>query len=103
MNDSDRPSRHVVGGGSLSEIIERAKAGDADAFTSAVSGSIDQLYAIAYLVLRDRHAAEDAVQDGLLHAWRAMPALRDASRFDAWLRRIVVRAAIDVARRRRPT
>jgi RNA polymerase sigma factor (sigma-70 family) len=87
----------------LSEIIERARAGDADAFTSAVSGSIDQLYATAYLVLRDRNAAEDAVQDGLLHAWRAMPALRDASRFDPWLRRIVIRAAIDLARRTRPT
>jgi RNA polymerase sigma-70 factor (ECF subfamily) len=91
------------GGGRLSDIIERARTGDADAFTSAVSGSIDRLYATAYLVLRDRHAAEDAVQDGLLHAWRAMPTLRDPSRFEAWLRRIVVRAAIDAARRRKPT
>lgn len=87
----------------MREIIERAKGGDADAFTSAVAGSVDQLYATAYLVLRDRHAAEDAVQDGLLRAWRAMPTLRDADRFDGWLRRIVVRAAIDARRRGRPT
>jgi RNA polymerase sigma-70 factor (ECF subfamily) len=87
----------------LHEIIERARSGDADAFTSAVAGSVDRLYATAYLVLRDRHAAEDAVQDGLLHAWRAMPSLRDPDRFEAWLRRIVVRAAIDASRRRLPT
>jgi RNA polymerase sigma-70 factor (ECF subfamily) len=87
----------------LREIIERARGGDADAFTSAVATSVDQLYAAAFLVLRDRHAAEDAVQDGLLRAWRKIPSLRDPDRFDAWLRRIVVRAAIDASRRRRPT
>jgi RNA polymerase sigma-70 factor (ECF subfamily) len=87
----------------LREIIERAQGGDAEAFTLAVAGSIDQLYATAYLVLRDRPAAEDAVQDGLLRAWRGIPGLRDPARFDGWLRRIVMRAAIDSARSRRPT
>jgi RNA polymerase sigma-70 factor, ECF subfamily len=91
-----------TGGGRLREVIERAKDGDADAFTSAVATSVDQLYAAAYLVLRDHHAAEDAVQDGLLRAWRHMPSLRDPDRFDAWLRRIVFRAAVDASRRRRP-
>jgi RNA polymerase sigma-70 factor (ECF subfamily) len=84
-------------------IIERAQGGDADAFTAAVERSIDHLYATAYLVLRDRFAAEDAVQDGLLRAWRGIPGLRDPDRFDGWLRRIVVRAAIDSARRTKPT
>lgn len=87
----------------MRDIIERAQGGDADAFTLAVERSIDQLYATAYLVLRDRPAAEDAVQDGLLRAWRGIPGLRDPDRFDGWLRRIVVRAAIDSARSRKPT
>ena len=84
-------------------LIERARDGDADAFSAAIENSLDRLYGAAYLVLRDRHAAEDAVQDGLLRAWRRLPTLRDAARFDAWVRRIVMHAAIDSARRRRPT
>lgn len=87
----------------MHSLIERARDGDADAFSAAIEGSLDGLYGAAYLVLRDRHAAEDAVQDGLLRAWRHLPTLRDAARFDAWVRRIVMRAAIDAARRRRPT
>lgn len=84
-------------------LIERARDGDADAFSAAIEDSLDRLYGAAYLVLRDRHAAEDAVQDGLLRAWRRLPTLRDPTRFDAWVRRIVMHAAIDAARRRRPT
>ena len=84
-------------------VIERARKGDADAFSAAIGESLGGLYGAAYLVLRDQHAAEDAVQDGLLRAWRRLPTLRDPTRFDPWVRRIVVRAAIDAVRRRRKT
>jgi RNA polymerase sigma-70 factor (ECF subfamily) len=87
----------------LHALIERARDGDADAFSAVIEDSLDRLYGAAYLVLRDRHAAEDAVQDGLLRAWKRLPTLRDSARFDAWVRRIVMHAAIDAARRRRPT
>lgn len=87
----------------MQELIERARDGDADAFTAAIAGSIDRLFAAAYLVLRDAGAAEDAVQDGLLLAWRRLPSLREPARFDAWVRRIVIHSAIDAVRRRRPT
>ena len=33
-------------------------------------------------------------------AWRSLPTLRDPDRFEAWLRRLVVRACIDQYRRR---
>jgi RNA polymerase sigma-70 factor (ECF subfamily) len=57
--------------------------------------------AAARLILRDRELARDAVQEALIRAWRDLPALRDRDRFDAWLHRILVNAAIDEARRRR--
>lgn len=85
----------------LQDLVERARNGDADAFSAAIGELLGGLYGAAYLVLRDRHAAEDAVQEGLLRAWRRLPALRDPSRFEAWVRRIVLRAAIDATRRRR--
>ncbi len=87
----------------MQSLIERAGNGDADAFSAAIEESLGGLYGAAYLVLRDSHAAEDAVQDGLLRAWRRLPTLRDPTRFEPWVRRIVIHASIDAARRRRRT
>jgi RNA polymerase sigma-70 factor (ECF subfamily) len=83
------------------ELVERAQGGDRDAFTALAAASLDRLFAVAVLMLRDRSAAEDAVQEALIRAWRDLPALRDATRVDAWLRRLVVHAAYDEARRGR--
>jgi RNA polymerase sigma-70 factor (ECF subfamily) len=74
------------------ELVERAKRGDRDAFTSIAAASVDRCYALAYRILRDPHRAQDAAQQALLGAWRDLPSLRDAERFDAWLHRLVVNA-----------
>ena len=55
----------------------------------------------ARLILRDPELARDAVQDGLIRAWRDLPGLREPDRFDAWLHRLTVNACLDLARRRR--
>ncbi len=86
---------------SMRELVERARAGDRDAFTALGAMHIDQMYATAALMLHDRDMAEDAVQEALIRAWRDLPALRDVSRAGAWLRRLLVRACYDEARRRR--
>ena len=83
------------------ELVERAARGDADAFDLLMSESLDRLYAIARLILRDVDLAEDAVQEAFIHCWRELPRLRDPERFDAWLQRLLVNAAMDQDRRRR--
>lgn len=84
------------------ELIERARSGDREAFGQLAAGEIERLLAIARLVLRDTYLAEDAVQEALVRCWRQLPSLRQAAAFDAWLYRILMRAATDeVARRRR--
>jgi RNA polymerase sigma-70 factor (ECF subfamily) len=62
---------------------------------------VDRLYGIARAILGDTDLAEDATQEALVRAWRDLPSLRDAERFDAWLYRLIVRACTDVARHRR--
>jgi RNA polymerase sigma-70 factor (ECF subfamily) len=83
------------------ELVDRARRGDRDAFAVLAAGTVDRLYGIARLILRDAELAEDATQEALVRAWRDLPALRDAERFDAWLHRLIVRACTDLARRRR--
>ena len=78
--------------------IREAKAGSREAFDLLAADVVDRLYRIARLVLRDTDAAEDAVQETLVRCWRDLPALRDAAKFDAWLRRLLMRAITDELR-----
>jgi len=83
------------------ELVERARRGDREAFTDLAAASLARLDAVARLILRDPDLAKDAVQNGLVRAWRDLPTLRDPDRFDAWIRRLVVRACLDEARGQR--
>lgn len=82
-------------------VVEAAQGGDHDAFDVLASTAGHRLFAIAYLILRDRPRAEDAVQEALVHAWRELPGLRDPDRFDAWLHRLIVNACADQGRHAR--
>ena len=84
-----------------SELVERAQRGDHEAFDDLATAAYHRLYAIARRILRDGYAAEDAVQDALVRAWRDLRGLRDRDRFDAWLHRLLVRACADHVRRTR--
>ena len=80
------------------ELVERARSGDLEAFSDLARDSLTRLYAVATLILRDPHQAEDAVQEALLHAWQHIEALRDPAAFEAWLHRITVRACYKAAK-----
>src|SRR6185295_16053970 len=82
-------------------LVERAMAGDRDAFNELARLSIARLYGIAQLILRDPDRASDATQEALVAAWRDLSALRDADRFEAWLHRVLVRTCQREARRHR--
>ncbi|HVL53667.1 MAG TPA: RNA polymerase sigma factor [Vitreimonas sp.] len=82
-------------------LVELARGGDHDAFSELARAAVMRLDRAARLILRDPELARDAVQDGLIRAWRDLPALRDPDRFDAWLHRLTVNACLDQRRRRR--
>src|SRR5687768_15042090 len=83
------------------DLVERASRGDRDAFATLAASSVDRCYGLAYRILRDHHRAQDATQQALLGAWRDLPKLRDPSRFEAWLHRLVVHACYGEARTQR--
>jgi RNA polymerase sigma-70 factor (ECF subfamily) len=74
------------------DLVERAMAGDHDAFSELARVSIGRLYVVARLILRDDARAEDASQDAIVAAWRRLNRLRDPDRFEAWLDRLLVYA-----------
>jgi RNA polymerase sigma-70 factor, ECF subfamily len=73
-------------------LVERAMAGDHEAFSELTRLSVAKLYAVARLILRDNERAEDATQEALVTAWRRLATLRDPDRFEAWMRRLLVHA-----------
>ena len=82
-------------------LIERARAGDADAFDELARSRIDAVYRTALAILGSPADARDATQEALVSMWRGLPSLRSADAFDGWLNRITVNSSRMALRRRR--
>ena len=83
-------------------LVDRARGGDRDAFAVLVRQHDPMLRALAFRMLGDRHAMDDALQDAYLRAFRSIESFRGGSAIATWLYRIVYTSCIDQLRRRRP-
>ena len=70
-------------------LIERARRGDADAFSQLVTDRLSRLLRTAKAIVSDVDDAAEIVQETFVSAWVNLPSLRDSGRFDAWLNRIL--------------
>jgi RNA polymerase sigma factor (sigma-70 family) len=77
----------------LPSLVQRAQAGDLEAFGMVVTRFQDMAYAQAYAMLGDAHLAEDAAQEAFIDAYVSLPRLREAAAFPAWFRKIVFKHA----------
>ncbi len=83
------------------ELVLDAQQGEQSAFGELVLLHQRRAYAVARAIVGTHEDAEDAVQDGFLHAYRALKRFRPDQAFGAWLHRIVANAALDLVRRRK--
>lgn len=88
-------------GGSERDFVVAAQRGDERAFGELVRRHQRRAYAVARAIVLSHEDAEDAVQEGFLHAYRALDRFRSDQPFGAWLNRIVANAALDIVRRRK--
>lgn len=82
-------------------LVLRAQQGSREAFEELVRLHARRAYAVARAITVTHEDAEDAVQEGFLHAYRALDRFRPEQAFGAWLHRIVANAALDIGRRRK--
>ena len=83
------------------ELVLAAQRGQREAFSALVRMHERRAYAVARAIVVNHEDAEDAVQDGFLHAYRALDRFLPDQAFGAWLHRIVANAALDITRRRK--
>lgn len=82
-------------------MVVAAQRGSAEAFAALVRLHQRRAYAIARAIVLSHEDAEDAVQEGFLHAYRALDRFLPDQPFGAWLYRIMANAALDLVRRRK--
>jgi RNA polymerase sigma-70 factor (ECF subfamily) len=82
-------------------IVIAAQRGSDDAFSALVRIHQRRAYAIVRAIVLSHEDAEDAVQEGFIHAHRALDRFQPEQPFGAWLYRIMANAALDLVRRRK--
>ena len=83
-------------------LVQRAKAGDVEAFEELVRRYDRNVFLIAQHITQNREDAEDVVQDAFLKAYNNLAQFQGQSKFYTWLVRIAVNEALMKLRRRRP-
>jgi RNA polymerase sigma-70 factor, ECF subfamily len=81
-------------------LIERARQGDQSAFEALIAPSVIPAHRLAFAMLRDRFAAEDAVQNATLKAWMKLHRVHPASEFGPWFLGIVANECRTIIRSR---
>ena len=81
-----------------SELIRASKNGDMDSFNELVRIYQKMAYNLAFRMLGESHAAEDATQEAFFSAWRNIRGFK-GSYFRAWVMKITANACRDQMRR----
>lgn len=70
-----------------------------DYFMNVVNANYSRYIKKAYGYLKSKSEAEDAVQDGVLSAYKKLDTVRDVEALNSWIRRIIVNKALDILRK----
>lgn len=100
--DIQPPEEDIAHSADVNRLVERAKAGDTEAFSEIVECYEKFVYHTACRVLtasgQSTADAEDIAQDALFKAWRSLSSFRGDCSFSTWIFRVTVNTARDVIR-----
>src|SRR5918997_4404228 len=91
--------RMETAGTSDEQIVERALAGDVDAFGEIVRRWERRIFALAYGMLGREEEARDATQETFVSAYRNLRGFRGEAKVSSWLHRIAVNHCVSRQRR----
>ena len=79
------------------ELLDRARAGDAEAFAQLFESQRAVLHRVAYRLVGSA-SCDDVVMESYLKAWRALPQFKGHCALRTWLCRIANNCALDLLR-----
>jgi len=82
-------------------LVERARQGDVEAFTSLISKYERRIYRMARQITQNDEDAEDVLQDTFLKAYEHLKSFQGQSKFYTWLTRIAVNESLMKLRKRK--
>jgi len=82
----------------VSELVQAARSGDAEAYNALIQRFQPMAYATAYRYLKDHHLAQDIVQEAIIEAFVHLAQLKEPAAFPSWFRQIVFRQCTRVLR-----
>lgn len=85
-----------------SDIIERCKRGDSEAFRVVVQGCQQMVYSLSLKMLCNEDDAMDLLQDTFLKVWLNIASYDGRSSFSTWIYSIASHLCIDRLRKQKP-
>lgn len=85
----------------LESLLDGCRRGDAKAQQMLYKSFASRMFAVCLRYARDRDEAQDFLQEGFVKAFLHIQSFNNQGSFEGWLRRIVVRTAIDQLRRQK--
>jgi RNA polymerase sigma-70 factor (TIGR02960 family) len=80
------------------DLLARAQAGDAEAFSALVAPYRRELHVHCYRILGSMQDAEDALQETLLAAWQSLPEFEGRASPRTWLYRVATNRSLNTLR-----
>ena len=81
-------------------VIERAKAGDTDAFEQLLVANQDNVYRLALKMTKNEQDALDISQEVFIKMYTSLSGFRGESRFSVWLYRLTYNQCMDFLRKK---
>lgn len=81
-------------------LVRAFQEGDDSAFVRLFERYKSRVLRTAFLIVGNHCDSENVLQDSFIKVWRSLPGLKDPTRFQPWLWRIVTRTAWEYCRKR---